>query len=57
MDNLDNLLAWRQAAHNLMPHGTLADALDKILDNFEVYIGLQKGQTYFAHCLVNIRFG
>jgi hypothetical protein len=40
-----------------MANGPLADATDKILNDLEVNVRLQKSQPHFAHRLINVCFG
>ena len=53
--DLDDLLAGREAAQNLLPHGALGDLFDEILDDCEVDVGLQKRHAHFAHRGLDVR--
>ena len=55
IDDLDNLLAGREAAQYLLPHGALGDLFDKILDNGKVDVSFQKRHAHFAHRGFDVR--
>src|SRR5690606_17180137 len=56
MHNLDHLLARRQAAHDFLPDGALANTADEVLDDLEVDVGLKQGQTNLTHSEVYVSF-
>jgi hypothetical protein len=37
------------AAENFLPDGSFLDPVDEVLDDFEIYIGLEERQTHLAH--------
>ena len=49
VDDLDDLLAGRQALEDLVADGPLADARDEVLDDLEVDVGLEQRQPDLAH--------
>jgi hypothetical protein len=56
VDDLDDLLTRRQAAHDLLAQRPLLDAGDELLDHLEVDIGLQQGHAHFTQTFGNIFF-
>ena len=49
VDDLDDLLAGRQAVEHLVADGPLADARDEVLDDLEVDVRLEQRQADLAH--------
>ena len=47
-DDLDDLLRRRQAAQDLLVHGAIADAVDERLDDLEIDVGFEQGETNLA---------
>ena len=57
MDNLDDLLAGRDRAHDIFADGTRAHAFHEILDDGKRDIGLQQRHANFAQALIDIGLG
>ena len=57
VDDFDNHLRRRQAFHNLGADGTLGNGFRKVLGDFIVDVGLQKGKSHLTHCVLNVAFG
>ena len=53
----DHLLARRKTLQNLGANGSHPYLFDEILDDFKVYIGLKKNQSYFAQGVLDILLG
>ena len=49
MDGFHDLLAGLQALQNLLAEGALAYLRDELLDDLEVDVGLEQGETDLAH--------
>ena len=49
VDDLDDLLAGGQRLQDVLADGLLADARDEVLDDLEVDVGLEQGETDLAH--------
>ena len=49
VDDLDDLLAGRQALEDLVADGLLADARDEVLDDLEVDVRLEQREADLAH--------
>ena len=56
VDDLDDLLAGRQAVEDLVPDRPLADARHEVLDDLEVDVGLEQRQADLAHGGVDVGF-
>ena len=57
VDDLDDLLRRGQALHDLLSHGALGDAGDKIFRNFIVDVRFQQGHAHLAHSVLNVLLG
>src|ERR1700680_1508352 len=56
-DNLDDLLAWRKSCENFLADSFGLDAVDQLLDDFEVDVGFKQRQANLAQRLRNVLFG
>ena len=56
VDDLDHLLAGRQAVEHLVPDRPLADARHEVLDDLEVDVGLEQREADLAHGGVDVGF-
>ncbi|VTR70866.1 hypothetical protein DESC_870022 [Desulfosarcina cetonica] len=57
VDNLDHLLARRQATHDLLAQRARLDLGHQLLDHLEVDIGFQKGHADLAQAIGNVLLG
>ena len=57
IDDFDNLLGRRQAAHYLPAHGPFFYIGDKSFDHAIMDIGFQQGNPHFLEPLVDVFFG
>ena len=57
MDDLDDLLARREALQHLRVDRALLDTRDEVLRNGEVYVGLEQRHTDLAQRLVEVFLG
>ena len=55
-ENLDDLIPGRKRRRHLLADGLLLDVIDKLLDDFEVDVGLKQRQTNRAQRLLNVFF-
>ena len=56
VDDLDDLLAGRQALEDLVADRPLADARDEVLDDLEVDVRLEERETDLAHGGIDVGF-
>jgi hypothetical protein len=54
IDDLDHGLRRRQGGDDLGADGALADALDQVLDDTIVHVGLEERQSHLAQALVDV---
>ena len=54
VDDLDDHLARRDRADNILPDGLFLDLGDEILDDRQRHIGFQKRQPHFPHGLADV---
>ena len=54
VDDLDDLLAGRQAREHLLADGALAHRGDERLDDAEVDVGLEQGEPDLAHRAIDV---
>src|SRR5262249_40912686 len=47
-NDLDDLLAWRQALQHRLVHRLVANSIDECLDDFEVDVRFEQGEPDFA---------
>ena len=57
VDDLDDLLAGVERLRDLLPQRPLTDPGDEPLDDGEVDVGLEQGETDLAHRVVDIGLG
>src|SRR5690554_893128 len=57
LDDLDELVARRQAPGNFLSHGALAHTLNESLDHWQGDIGLKQRTAHFAQRILDIVFG
>jgi hypothetical protein len=55
--DLDHLLAGREAVQHVRAHRPFANAVDELLDDCEVDVGLEQRQADLAHGLVDVVLG
>ena len=53
-DNFDDLVAGGERGHYFLADGFRLDLIDQLLDDFEVYVGLEQSETDLAQGLLNI---
>ena len=54
VDDLDDLLARREARQDLLTDSALLDPADEVLDDLEVDVGFEERQAHFAHGLFDV---
>ena len=54
MNDLDYLLGRRKCVEYFLAHGLFLDVVDKLFDNFEVYVGFQQRHANFAQRAVHV---
>ena len=54
MDDLDDLLARRDRAQDLLPDRAFAGLGDEVLHHGQGDVGLQEGDAHLAHGLLNV---
>ena len=52
--DLDDLLAGRKRGQHFLAHGLGLDAVDQLLDHFEVDVGFEQREPDFAQRLANV---
>jgi len=57
VDDLDHLLARRQAAHHFLADSAFAHAANELLHHLEVDVSLQQRQAHLAHGDVDVALG
>ena len=57
VEELNNLLAWRDLEQHFFAESLYLDCLDQITGNIEVHIRLQQREPDIAHGLGDVRFG
>ena len=57
LDDLDELLARREALRHLLPHGALAHPLDERLDHRQRDVGLEQRSAHLAQGVLDVLFG
>ena len=55
-DDLDHLLRRREAAENILPHGTVANTVDERLDDLEVDVGFEQREANLAQRGLDVLF-
>ena len=57
VDDLDDLLAGKEAFHHFAADGAFGDGLHKVAHDLEVHVRFEQGELHFAHALAHVRLG
>ena len=52
IDNLNDGLGWGQGIQDILSHGPFFNFVDKVLNDFKIYVRFQKGHPHVAHGFV-----